>query len=137
MKAAHQALILDGAGSISFQNNASAIVLSSNYIRKLAKCETSTGSLEDHSSSSRLEKTLGLVIVDNVEQLRQRGDFALYRYFFRNISSWKIVSTFFCLILLVVAERLPSTYLNHHKVGTRPEPKLTRISGFCSHLARD
>ena len=105
MKAAHQALILDGEGSLSVQNNAPAIVLSNAYIQKLARCETSTEFPEENVISDRPEKTLDIPNTESDEQLRQRGDFALYRYFFRNISRWQISLAFFAVFSLGFVER--------------------------------
>ena len=79
MKAAHQALILDGEGSLSVQDNAPTIVLSNDYIQKLTRCETFAGFPEEDSSSGGREKTLDISSTEGDEELRQRGDVALLR----------------------------------------------------------
>lgn len=115
MKAAHQALILDGEGSLSVQNNAPAIVLSNDYIQKLTRCETLGGSPEEDSSSGRREKTLDISNKESYEELRQRGDFALYRYFYRNISRRKMLLAVFSILFMAIAERSPGKCFDVHK----------------------
>ena len=115
MKAAHQALILDGEGSLSVQDNAPTIVLSNDYIQKLTRCETFAGFPEEDSSSGGREKTLDISSTEGDEELRQRGDVALYRYFFRNISRRKMLLAVFSIFLLAITERSPGMCFDLHK----------------------
>ncbi len=111
MKAAHQALILDGNGTISVQPNASAIVLSKTYIELLARRENSANVSAPNAELEEYTATLDVPGEESGEQLRQQGVFSLYRYFTRPTSSWKICLWLLSMALLVATERSPGKSL--------------------------
>lgn len=114
IKAAHQALILDGSGNIQVHSDPSKIAFSDGFTARLEQPNTEAATVPAASPAQG-----GNATPPPHGAVRQRGDMSLYRYFVGPTSSWKLAIAFVFVALLVASERFPGQFaiLGVGKVG--------------------
>lgn len=112
IKAADQALIFEGDGTVTVQPQPSTLVLPSDLVTQMEQGSqpgaTSNQAPDSRSvANSALPPESEFLEMGAEAYVRQRGDLGLYRYFARLTSSWKIVLWAICVAFVVASERLP------------------------------
>ena len=103
MKAADQALIFDGTGTVKVQEDPSQLTLSNEFVEQL---EVSTDDDEKESKSDNEEATKTKENPGEDLQSRARGDASLYKYLFTTASKWEAAIWVLTVGLVVAATGL-------------------------------
>ncbi len=105
LKAADQALIFDGNGTVTVQEDPSQIALTSDFVAKMEYRDELTGKTgldSDTENEALLEQQLDL---RESLKSRSRSDFSLYKYIMATVSTWKGAAWLVCMLFMVGAER--------------------------------
>lgn len=107
VKAADQAFILEGNGTITVQPDPSKIVFSSEFLAKLEEKDVTGEASAAVPGSRQADTAMILQELGNSDNIRQRGDVGLYGYFIRPTSTWQIALALVLTCLATANEMLP------------------------------
>lgn len=106
---ADQALVLDGNGALSMQQEVSELHMGDDIVTGLGGSDTNAKSeMSSDSDANLLPETLQ---TEADLKSRSRGDFSLYGYLSQMISRNKIIFWQVSLLVMVGAERFPGKCL--------------------------
>jgi hypothetical protein len=108
LKAADQALIFDGTGSVKVQQDPSQLTLSNEFVEQL---RASPDEEENESKSDKEEAPKTKVEPGEDLQSRARGDASLYKYLFTTASKWGAAIWVILVGLVVAATQLSGKFL--------------------------